>query len=154
MDGFNQISDTLQFRLKSDKNIHVAYADGLSSLDLVSQLRLVAQNVRILISTHGSQLTWIMFMNKDSVVVEIFGTDPRYRHKTDYKDIATSCSLKYVRWQGLHGDISNIVIPDHNKMVNTIVKLYSTLINVSDSIEDNAEQGVKTKASTVSQHNT
>ena len=145
VDGFNQISDTLQFRLKSDKNIHVAYADGLSSLDLVSQLRLVAQNVRILISTHGSQLTWIMFMNKDSVVVEIFGTDPRYRHKTDYKDIATSCSLKYVRWQGLHGDISNIVIPDHNKMVNTIVKLYSTLINVSDSIEDNAEQGVKTK---------
>lgn len=83
--------------------INVSYYDGLSLLSMKQQFDIFNQRFAIVVSPHGSQLTWILFLKPASTVVEIFGEDPTYIRKTDYYDISRAVNLTYVRWNAYGG---------------------------------------------------
>tara|TARA_Y100000389_G_scaffold91600_1_gene88208 strand:- start:175 stop:504 length:330 start_codon:yes stop_codon:yes gene_type:complete len=67
------------------------------------QFDIFNQRFGIVVSPHGSQLTWILFLKPTSTLVEIFGEDPTYRHKTDYCDISRAVGVRYVKWNAYSG---------------------------------------------------
>ena len=84
-------------------NVSVEYIDDIASMSLSRQLQVTSLFTRTIISSHGSQLTWILFLRQKSTVVEIFPMDPVYRNKQDYASLSRAANLEYIRIQGRGG---------------------------------------------------
>lgn len=102
-------------------NFVTEYLDDLAGLDLNAQMMVFARrNLGVVVSPHGSGLTWILFMPRGSVVVEIFPPNS-YMNKTDYFDIAKARGVKYHKWAG-HSRGDNIVV-DESTFLPFLVKV-------------------------------
>ena len=84
-------------------NVSVEYMDDIASMSLLRQLQVTSLFTRTMISPHGSQLTWILFLRQKSTVLEIFPMDPGFRNKRDYASLSMAANLEYIRIQGRGG---------------------------------------------------
>lgn len=127
--GFREIAHELRHHPQMQDGLQIEYSDGFAHLDLVSQFRAFSQDTRVVVSPHGSQLTWLLFLERGSSVVEVFGEDVKYVHKIDYKDLANALNLQYFRWQGSGGRGNfNTVIPNSKILVEHILKIVGQLL--------------------------
>ena len=111
----------------------VLYYDGLVHFSLKTQFDIFDQNFATVVSPHGSQLTWVLFLKSSSTVVEIFGEDKLYFHKTDYKDICTSVGITYVKWNA-NGGIRTPREKLNKKKQYTFIRNHSIFISKLHSI--------------------
>lgn len=84
-------------------DVSVEYMDDIASMSLFRQLEVTSSFTRTMISPHGSQLTWIVFLRQKSTVLEIFPMDSGFRNKRDYESLSRAANLEYMRIQGRGG---------------------------------------------------
>ena len=101
--NLQEISRVFNDEYRRPVNVSVQYVDDIASMSLSRQLEVTSLCTRTIISPHGSQLTWILFLRQKSTVLEIFPMDPGFRNKRDYADLSKAANLEYIRIEGRGG---------------------------------------------------